>query len=204
MLSREQIFEILKYEYQVEITNRTFDYYRFEGLIPQIQGRKKGLGLYPDYTPELIFKIKSLQKEGFKLSEIKEFATWHIDMVRIDQEIDDYKTKNDFYQGWQIQQMREQRILSFLKIKRKQAKIDSATMLFSEREAFVYLAVFNPNDIKFYKILVSLYQPGNEKLIEKKKLNLSEYMAIVRALIKPVTENNHVLNKEDIFLAIFA
>jgi len=204
LITRSEILNILERDFKIKITPRTFDFYKSEGLIPQIQARKNRKGLYPEKTPEIIVKIKEMQEEGLRLSEIKDFANFYVEKTKLYAQIDDYLAKEEFYKGWNNPKAREQRIISFLKLKRKGKKYDSGMIFIPDGKAIIFLAEFYTNHINFFRILVGLYQPGNEELLEQKKLKYDEYKSIVRALIKPITENGRVMDREDIFLAIFA
>lgn len=204
MITRDEILSKLKQGHNIKMSPRSFDYYRYEGLIPSIQGRKQRKGLYPDYTPELIVEIKARQKDGWKLSEIKDICDAIIKSKAIEEEITELKIKAEFFKVWDNPEVREQKIVSFLGLKDKGQKYDSVFIPFTEEEAIICLGSFYTDYIDFYKINVGLNQPGNEKLLEKKRLKYNEYMAIVRALVAPITKNNSVLDKLDIFLAIFA
>ena len=75
MLTRDEIFDILKREHEIEISVRTFDYYRDKGLISPIQGRRNRKGLYPSNTPDEIASIKSYQNDGMSHLTIKKLMS---------------------------------------------------------------------------------------------------------------------------------
>ena len=86
-LTRDEILDRLKRDFNIKLTVRSFDHYRQIGLIPPIHGRKNRKGLYPDWTPELIKKIKDFQQEGSKLSDIRDFSEVFIAGKKIEKEV---------------------------------------------------------------------------------------------------------------------
>jgi DNA-binding transcriptional MerR regulator len=204
LLTREKILEELVSKYGIKLTVRSFDYYRQEGLIPPIQGRKNRKGLYPDWTTELLKKIKDFQREGSKLSEIQDFCEVFFGKQKIEKEIVELRIKEKYLVAWYNSEIREERIISFLKIENNDFKCDSFITSELYGKAIVFFTAFFSDHIEFYKLIVGLYQLEDIQLVEKKRLTHGEYMAIVRAIVKPITENSRIMGQEDIFVAVFA
>jgi DNA-binding transcriptional MerR regulator len=209
MLSREQIFETLKDEYQLEITNRTFDYYRGKGIIPHFQGHrhfhghKQRRALYPDNTPELIAKTKSYQKDGMSLSDIKKLLDAFEARRKLKQEIKEIKGKKEYLSKLDNPEFRLNRLISFLGLKDEGQKYNVGMIGAMDKIPETYLAVFYEKHIDFYRIQVDYMRTDNWKILDKKSFTPDGYEWIMRSLVKESIENGKILDKDDIFLNIF-
>jgi DNA-binding transcriptional MerR regulator len=203
MLSRDQVFEILKDKYKVEITVRTFYYYRCQVIIPPIQAHRRGKGLYPDNTPELIACTKSYQRDGMSLSDIKKLLDALEEKRKLKQEIKETKRKRDYLDQWDDPEIRMHRLISFLGLKDEGQKYNVGMIGAKGEIPETYLAVFYEKHIDFYRIQVDYARTDNWKILDKKSFTPDGYEWILRSLLKESIKNGKFLDKDDIFLNIF-
>ena len=203
MLTRDEILKILKDKYKLQITVRTFDYYRSKGITPPIQAYRHGKGLYPDNTPELIARIKSYQRDGMSLSNIKKLNDAIEDRQKLKQEIEDIKREREYSVQWDDPEIRMNRLISFLGLKDEGQKYVVGMIGAKGEIPETYLAVFYEKDIDFYRIQVDYVRTDNWKILDKKSFTPDGYEWILRSLVKESIEEGKILDKDDIFLNIF-
>jgi DNA-binding transcriptional MerR regulator len=203
MLTRDEILQILKEKHQIEITVRTFDYYRDEKIIPPIQARRQRQGLYPDNTPELIATIKKYQDQGMLLSDAKQLVYALEEKRQAEQEKIELQRKKKFRDEWRDPKARLNRLVSFLELKDEGQKYDVGMMGAIGETPETYLAAFYEKHIDFYRIQVDYHLTDNWKILDKKRFTPDGYEWILRSLLRTSIKEGRVLDKDDIFVSIF-
>jgi DNA-binding transcriptional MerR regulator len=203
MLTRDEILNILKEKHQIEITVRTFDYYRDENIIPPIQARRQRKGLYPDNTPELIANIKKYQNQGMALSDAKQLVYALEQKKQAKQQLIKVQRKKEFLEAWQDPKIRLNRLISFLELKDEGQKYDVGMMGATGETPETYLAAFYEKHIDFYRIQVDYHRTDNWKILDKKRFTPDGLEWILRSLVRTSIKEGRFLDKDDIFVRIF-
>lgn len=203
MLTRDEIFDILKRKHKIDITVRTFDYYRDKGLIPPIQGRRNRKGLYPNNTPDVVASIKRHQSEGMSLSKIKKLKSTMHEKRLIEDNISENRTKLSYIKGWSDPKERKRRLIDFLNLEDLGQRYDVGMIGKSDDCTFTFIAVFFDEFIDFYKIQINYKKPGENKILDEKRLTPDGYEWIARSITHSKLGIGKLIDKNDIFINLF-
>ena len=189
MLTKKQILDQLKKE-NVDLGSnpeRTFIYYQQIGLLPHKKGSLPGnkrIGLFPDWIPGFIKRIKKAQQEGIKLWEIKKAFDKVGELLEIE---------------WS-------RVLNL--DNPEAIKKIHHHVLSKGKEMYHLVTVFYPDRIHWFKVKISgiaFEIPEDFKILDSKTFRLEEYSEFVKKLaVKIAKEQHRILEHRDIDRAIFA
>ena len=203
MLTRDEILNILKRDKKIDITVRTFDFYRDKGLIPPIEGRRNRKGLYPNNTPDMIASIKKYQNDGMTLSNIKKLMNAKREKEFYESQLSELESKKRYLKGWDDPTKREQRLIAFLNLEDIGQKYDVGLIGGHEGRTFSFISVIYDEFIDFYKIQIDLEEPRKEKILGKKRLTPDGYKMIARLMVDSQLRLGKLLDKDDIFIYLF-
>ena len=203
MLTRDEILDILKRDHKIDISVRTFDYYRDKGLIPPIEARQNRKGLYSNNTPDVIASIKRYQSDGMTLSNIKKLMGAIREKKFYESQRSELESNMRYLEGWDDPTERKRRLIAFLNLEDLGQKYDVGLIGGNKGLIFSFISVIYNEFIDFYKIQIDLKEPGKEKILDKKRLTPDGYKMIARLMIDSQLRLGKLLDKDDIFIYLF-
>jgi DNA-binding transcriptional MerR regulator len=204
VLTCDEILDILRRDHKIEITVRTFNYYKDNGLIPPVQGRRNRKGLYPDSTPALIASIKNYQKDGMRLSDIKKLMRAIREKKLIEKQRSEDEKNYRYFKSWSDPKETKRRLITFLNLEDRGQKYDVG-MIGGLKSGiiFAFISVFYDEFIDFYQIQIDFEKPGEKKILNKKRLTPDRYRLIALSMLDSNLRLGKLIDKDDIFIHLF-
>ena len=104
---------------------------------------------------------------------------------------------------WSDPKERKRRLIDFLNLEDLGQRYDVGMIGKSDDCTFTFIAVFFDEFIDFYKIQINYKKPGENKILDEKRLTPDGYEWIARSITHSKLGIGKLIDKNDIFINLF-